>query len=65
MPSVHGYTPVDIAGFCGKQEAVKFIAYTLAFKILKEQTMIERGEYDIWYNGHYDFHHNKQLCGDL
>ena len=38
--SIHGYTPVDIAGFCGRKRAVKYIADDLALKILKEETMI-------------------------
>lgn len=38
--SVHGYTPVDIAGFCNKKEVVYLFAKNKALVILKTLTML-------------------------
>ena len=55
--SVHGYFPVDLAGFCGKSEAVEYLANNLCETILKQEKMIQNGEFEVreW-DGEIVFH---------
>ena len=49
---------MDIAGFCSGKKAVEYIALTLAYKILKVETMYQRNEFDLWFNGTKVLHHD-------
>ena len=57
--SDHGHRPVDIAGYCGQTKAVEQLAYNFALKVLHEETLVQRGEYYVTFDGRKDLFKEK------